>query len=79
MTFMGFVVLAVVVGGWVYAGIRLTPMYLNYMRIASSLEKVRDELRTKLGAVVGYLETGDPECPCGNIDPLRLLSIVRNQ
>ena len=43
MTFMGFVVLAVVVGGWVYAGIRLTPMYLNYMRIAASLEKVRDE------------------------------------
>lgn len=50
MTFMGFVVLAVVVGGWVYAGIRLTPMYLNYMRIASSLEKVRDEYSANQGA-----------------------------
>lgn len=43
MTFLGLLVLILVVGTWVYAGIRLTPMYLEYMKIASTLEKVRDE------------------------------------
>lgn len=43
MTFLGGLVLLVVVGSWVYVGIRLTPVYLNYMKVASTLEKVRDE------------------------------------
>ena len=43
MTFLGLLVLIVVVGSWVYAAIRVVPMYLNYMKVASSLEKVRDE------------------------------------
>jgi hypothetical protein len=43
MTFLGIIVLVVVVGAWVYAGIRLTPKYLEYMRVAATLEKVRDE------------------------------------
>ena len=43
MTFIGILVLIVVVGAWIYAGIRLTPKYLEYMRVAGTLEKVRDE------------------------------------
>jgi len=38
-----------VVGAWVYAGIRMTPKYLEYMRIASTLEKVRDEFDANPG------------------------------
>jgi hypothetical protein len=44
MTFLGLLVLIVVVGSWVYAAMRVVPMYLNYMKVAGTLEKVRDEL-----------------------------------
>ena len=43
MTFLGIIVIVIVVGAWVYAGIRLTPKYLEYVKVASTLEKVRDE------------------------------------
>jgi Domain of unknown function (DUF4845) len=43
MTFLGILVLVIVVGAWVYAGIRLVPKYLEYMKVAATLEKVRDE------------------------------------
>ena len=43
ITFIGGLVLLVVVGGWVYIGIRLVPVYLNYMKIAGTLDKVKDE------------------------------------
>jgi hypothetical protein len=36
-------VLIVVVGSWIYAAMRVAPLYLNYMKVASTLEKVRDE------------------------------------
>jgi hypothetical protein len=49
MTFLGIVVLVVVVGAWVYAGIRLVPKYLEYMRVAATLEKVRDEYDSNPG------------------------------
>ena len=50
MTMLGILVLVVVVGGWVYAGIRLVPKYLEYMRVASTLEKVRDEFDSNPGS-----------------------------
>jgi hypothetical protein len=50
MTLLGILVLVVVVGGWVYAGIRLTPKYLEYMRVAATLEKVRDEYDSNPGS-----------------------------
>ena len=50
MTFLGIIFLIVVVGAWVYAGIRLVPKYLEYMRIASTLEKVRDEFDSNPGS-----------------------------
>ena len=43
MTFLGILVLVVVVGAWIYAGIRLLPKYLEYMKVAATLERVRDE------------------------------------
>ena len=50
MTFIGILVLIIVVGGWVYAGIRLAPKYLEYMRVAATLEKVRDEFDSNPGS-----------------------------
>ena len=49
MTFLGILVLVIVVGAWVYAGIRLVPKYLEYMRVAATLEKVRDEYESNPG------------------------------
>jgi hypothetical protein len=49
MTMLGMLVLVVVVGAWVYAGIRMTPKYLEYMRVAATLEKVRDEFDANPG------------------------------
>jgi hypothetical protein len=50
MTLLGILVLVVVVGAWVYAGIRLLPKYLEYMRVSSTLEKVRDEFDSNPGS-----------------------------
>jgi hypothetical protein len=49
ITFLGLLVLIVVVGSWVYAGIRITPLYLNFMKVSSTLEKVRDEYGSNPG------------------------------
>jgi Domain of unknown function (DUF4845) len=49
MTMLGIIVLVIVVGAWVYAGIKLTPIYLEYMRVASTLEKVGDEFSSNPG------------------------------
>jgi hypothetical protein len=49
MTFLGLLVLIVVVGSWVYAAMRVVPLYLNYMKVSSTLEKVRDELDSNPG------------------------------
>ena len=49
MTMLGIILVVVVVGAWIYAGIRLTPLYLEYMRVASTLEKVRDEFDSNPG------------------------------
>lgn len=43
MTFLGIIVLVIVAGAWVYSGIRLVPKYLEYMKVAATLEKVSDE------------------------------------
>ncbi len=50
MTMLGIIVVIIVVGAWVYAGIRLVPKYLEYMRVASTLEKVRDEYENNPGS-----------------------------
>jgi hypothetical protein len=49
MTFLGIIVLVIVVGAWVYAGIRLTPKYLEFIKVSATLEKVRDEYENNPG------------------------------
>jgi hypothetical protein len=46
---LGILVIIAVVGAWLYAGIRLAPKYLEYMRVASTLENVRDEFSSNPG------------------------------
>ncbi len=45
VTFLGWVILLLPVAMLLYAGIRLTPVYLEYMKVARTLEQVRDELK----------------------------------
>ena len=50
MTFLGILVIVIVIGAWVYAGIRLVPKYLEYVRVASTLEKVKEEFESNPGS-----------------------------
>ena len=43
MTTLGFMIIAVFVGLIVFAAIRLTPVYLNYMKVSGVLEGVYQE------------------------------------
>ena len=43
VTFIGWLVLLVPIGVLVYAGIRLTPLYLEYMNVARTLTQVKTE------------------------------------
>jgi hypothetical protein len=45
ITFVGWLVLLVPVAIVVYAGIRLTPIYLNYMRVAKALSQTVSEAK----------------------------------
>ena len=45
VTFLGWVIILVPVALVLYAGIRITPLYLEYMKVARTLEQVRDELK----------------------------------
>ncbi|MDH4165605.1 MAG: DUF4845 domain-containing protein [Gammaproteobacteria bacterium] len=42
-TFLGIVIILLILGSALYGGIRLMPVYLEYMKVARSLEQVRDE------------------------------------
>ena len=42
-TFLGIVVILLILGSALYAGIRLIPVYLEYTKVARALEQVRDE------------------------------------
>jgi hypothetical protein len=45
VTFLGWVIILVPVALVLYAGIRITPLYLEYMKVTRTLEQVRDELK----------------------------------
>jgi Domain of unknown function (DUF4845) len=45
MTFIGLLCVLALVGVIVYAGIRLAPIYLNYMKIARTLDSVAAEAK----------------------------------
>ena len=42
-TFLGIVVILLILGCALYAGIRLVPVYLEYSKVVRALEQVRDE------------------------------------
>jgi hypothetical protein len=44
-TFIGTLFMFVFIGLVVYGGIRLVPVYLNYMKVATTLEKTAHEMR----------------------------------
>lgn len=46
ITFIGWLILLVPVAIVVYAGIRIAPMYLNYMRVAKSLTQLSSEAKS---------------------------------
>jgi Domain of unknown function (DUF4845) len=50
VTFLGWVVLLVPVAIVVYAGIRLVPVYLNYMRVAKSVDDTVSAFAGQAGA-----------------------------
>ena len=43
MTFLGFLVIGMLAGMLVFAGLRLTPVYLEYMKIVSVLDGAKNE------------------------------------
>lgn len=43
MTTLGLIILVVFVGLFAFAGIRLTPVYLNYLKIVGVIDGVQDE------------------------------------
>jgi Domain of unknown function (DUF4845) len=45
MTFIGLLCILALAGVVVYAGIRLAPLYLNYMKIARTMESVATEVK----------------------------------
>jgi hypothetical protein len=49
VTFLGWVILLVPIAIVVYAGIRLTPIYLNYMRVARSVQDLATESKIGTG------------------------------
>jgi Tfp pilus assembly protein PilE len=59
MTFLGLLCILVLVGLVVYAGIRLVPVYLNYMKIARTMESTAKEVQGEnpdAGAIRRILE-----------------------
>ena len=42
-TFLGIVIILLILGAGVYAGLRLVPLYLEFSQVARVLEQVRDE------------------------------------
>jgi len=43
MTFLGMVTILAILGAGLYAAIRLVPVYLEYTKVARTLQQVRDE------------------------------------
>ena len=45
MTFIGLLCILALLGVVVYAGIRLAPLYLNYMKVAKAMDAVAGEVK----------------------------------
>jgi Domain of unknown function (DUF4845) len=45
VTFIGWIILLIPFAICIYAGIRLAPVYLNYMKVAKTLEQLKSEIK----------------------------------
>jgi hypothetical protein len=61
ITFLGGLILAIPVAIVVYAGIRLAPVYLNYMSVARSLDLTASTVQSDGGSVSPQLIRGSLE------------------
>jgi hypothetical protein len=52
VTFIGWLILLIPVAILGYVGIRLVPIYLNYMRVAHSVEQTASEMKTDEGTTL---------------------------
>ena len=59
MTFIGLLCVLALVGMVVYAGIRLTPVYLNYMKLARTMESAASEFKGESANLDGVRKSLD--------------------
>jgi hypothetical protein len=59
MTFIGLLCILVLVGVIGYAGVRLAPLYLNYMKVAKAMDAAAAEYKTDNGSVDGVKKSLD--------------------
>lgn len=55
VTFIGWLILLVPIAILVYAGIRLAPVYLNYMKVARTLDQTSTELGSTQAVNAGMI------------------------
>lgn len=55
ITFLGWLILLIPVAIVVYSGIRLAPIYLNYMRVAKSLDDAAAAMKTEESVSAGAI------------------------
>ena len=68
VTFFGWIVLLIpwaVVG---YAGIRLAPVYLNYMKVAHSLESMKSEYKAETASLTDLKKSLEKQFDVQSID-----------
>jgi hypothetical protein len=59
MTFIGLLCILVLVGAIGYAGVRLVPVYLNYMKLARTMESAASEFKGETGSLDGVRKSLD--------------------
>jgi hypothetical protein len=59
MTFIGLLCILALVGAIGYAGVRLVPVYLNYMKLARTMESAASEFKGETGSLDGVRKSLD--------------------
>ena len=59
MTFIGLLCILALVGAIGYAGVRLIPVYLNYMKLARTMESAAAEFKGETGSLDGVRKSLD--------------------
>jgi hypothetical protein len=59
MTFIGLLCILALVGAIGYAGVRLIPVYLNYMKLARTMESAASEFKGETGSLDGVRKSLD--------------------